>query len=211
MVEVGPTYFSHQEAPERVLRCLGPIQIICTLRDPVKRTYSFYLHMLRYGMTRYDFKQALEAHAILLDSSRYATHLSRWKEEFGKDNVCVLLQDDLKNHIMGYVQTLDRFLELKHIGLASQLYEPANIATLPTSPFLASIGQSIVDWLRNYRLYSIMEFGRRIGLKEVFFGKPGKKPIPELAPALENQLRTYFLPEVEALEEMLGKDLSSWK
>jgi hypothetical protein len=32
-----------------------------------------------------------------------------------------------------------------------------------------------------------------------------------LDPALDRQLRERFRPEVEALEEMLGRDLSAWR
>lgn len=53
VVEVDPTLFSHPEAPKRVYDVLGSdVTIICTLRDPVKRSISHYLHAKRYGWTK---------------------------------------------------------------------------------------------------------------------------------------------------------------
>ena len=42
MGELSPNYFAAPEAPERIARHLPHCRIVCTLRDPVDRMYSFY-------------------------------------------------------------------------------------------------------------------------------------------------------------------------
>ena len=72
------------------------IPIVITLRDPLDRIRSLYFHLARYGeMKNRDFAGALRDVPVLLDSSRYAHHVERWRAVFGPERVHVLLQDDL--------------------------------------------------------------------------------------------------------------------
>ena len=69
-------------------------------------------------------------------------------------------------------------------------------------------------WRLRIRLKSIRAEGaverlERLGLWRFCFGGGG--PFAPLAPQVEARLRRFFTPEVEALEELLGRDLSAWK
>ncbi len=47
--EVAPSYFNSIEAPERIRQINPNCKIIVTLREPVSRLVSFYLHMKQRG------------------------------------------------------------------------------------------------------------------------------------------------------------------
>jgi hypothetical protein len=69
-------------------------------------------------------------------------------------------------------------------------------------------------WRLRIRLKSMGADGlvqrlERMGLWRFCFGGGG--PFAPLAPQAEARLRRFFTPEVEALEELLGRDLSAWK
>jgi hypothetical protein len=211
VAEIAPTYFHSPAAPERIRTHLGPIPIVCTLRDPAERTYSLYLHMRRRGTTRLDFPSAVEEYPQLLDSSRYATHLARWREVFGAERVLVLLMESLATSPQTYVARLCEHLGLPVMPVPEALREAVNAAAVPPRPWLAAIAKSVADRLRARRLYGPIALAKRLRLKEAVFGRPGEQPIPGLAPDDRRPVVARLTPEIEALEALLGTDLAAWK
>ena len=210
-VEVAPTYFHGQDVPARVAATLGRIPVIVTLRDPVRRVWSLYVHMRRYGMTKLPFHEALARHSELLDSSRYATHLRRWREAVGEDNVHVLLMDDLRRDPHLWADRLAEILRLPRRPIPQGLYGPVNEASMPASHAVARTGWRVSMGLRSLGLHGLVEAAKKLGLKRIFFGKPGGQNLPEPDPAELARLRAELMPEIVATEELTGLDLEAWK
>jgi hypothetical protein len=212
-MEVAPTYFHRPEVPDRVMLTLGDTPVVVTLRDPIKRSFSLYLHLRRYGMTRAnEFRDALLSHPELVDSSRYATHLSRWIDIFGKERVQVIMQENLEQECDSYVRRLTDHVGLGFIPVPERLKQRVNAAVLPASRLLASAGQWSADRLREAGLYGAIELAKRVGLKRLFFGKPGASDrLPTLKPEDRRWLLERLAPEIDRLEEILELDLSAWK
>lgn len=210
-VEVAPTYFHHPRVPERVRDTLGDISLLCTLRDPAERSFSLYLHMRRYGMTACkDFRSAVERHPEIIETSRYATHLERWFDVFGHERILVLFQEDLAERPADYTANLCRHLQIPFQEAGEALEERINAAALPASPGLAAAGQRIADGLRAAGLYPLINMAKSIGLKSVFFGR-SEGELPRLSESERRWLVGILLPEIDRLEAMLDKDLSSWR
>ncbi len=195
----------------RVKSELGEIPLVATLRHPVERTFSLYLHMLRYGMTRLSFAEALKEHPELIETSLYAKHLGRWFDEFGRDKVLVVFQEDLSVNCEAFAESICSHLGLAFEGIPERLKDPVNIAAMPPSPALASLGQRVADALRWAGLYGLVELAKRLGLKSVFFGGAGSGELPVIEEGDRMRLMKIFLPDIEELERMLGRDLSHWK
>jgi len=61
VIEVDPTLFSHPEAPKRVYRVLGSdVWIVVTVREPVERSWSHYLHARRNVWRRKTLQRNIE-------------------------------------------------------------------------------------------------------------------------------------------------------
>ena len=60
MGEVVPAYFFSKHAAERIQKAFPDAQIVVSLRDPVKRAISHYLHLRKYGFTDLEFEPTLE-------------------------------------------------------------------------------------------------------------------------------------------------------
>lgn len=214
-IEVAPTYFHDAEAPKRVARLLGKPRLVCTLRHPLKRAYSLYLHMLRYGFTRLPLREAVAHHPEILSSSRYAECLQRWLDLFDRDSLLVLEQEELAANPDRFVQSLCAHLNLPHFPIPDALRTPVNEASVPRHFLVAAAGRLAGDALRNYRLYSIVEFAKKLGLKRLFFGNPYHKSPGKSQPKLSaddavwlsNQLRG----EAQALENLLGRSFPGWE
>lgn len=211
IVEIAPTYFHSPDATVRIKNDIGTIHIVCTLRNPIDRTFSLYLHMLRYGMTRYSFKEALNNHSMLIDSSRYAAHLQRWFDSFNYETVLILFQENLVKSPETWISKICKHIQIPYMTFNQNLNQRINESTLPYNSYLAYIGQRFADAFRSAGIYSPIEFAKQIGLKQVFFGKPGRQPLPTLSQQERLILIDKFLPEIERLESLIKIDLSEWK
>jgi len=208
-VEVAPTYIDSVEAPHRILSTLGRIPLVCSLREPVQRTWSLYLHMRRYGMTRLSFDAALDACPELLDSGRYSERLAPWLDLFGASGVHVLLYEDLCTDPQAYADRLCRAVGVPLCAVGPRLREPVNTARLPRNALLAAGGQWIADTLRRAGAYGIVNVAKALGFKRLFFGGRPAAGL-SMSPAARQRLQAYFAPERQRLEALLGRSLSAW-
>jgi Sulfotransferase domain len=117
--EASPSYLFHPLAPERVARMLPRARLIALLRDPVDRAFSHYQHEVALGREQLSFEDALaredermegEVERMLREPAyfshawwnytyaargRYAEQLERWFEAFPREQLLVLLTDEL--------------------------------------------------------------------------------------------------------------------
>ena len=117
--ESSPFYMVHPLTPKRVFRILPNVKIIILLRNPIDRAYSHYHHEIRYGAETLSFEQAIEResarlkgeweilstrpgyrsfsmeHFSYLTRGVYADQLRSWFEVFPKEQLLILLTEEL--------------------------------------------------------------------------------------------------------------------
>jgi hypothetical protein len=212
--EVTPTYFSLPQVRERIARDLPGCKIVCTLREPVARAWSWYRVLHREGRIRADFEDEIlnGIEPQLREANRYAFHLRAWRERFGAANVGVFLYDDLAADPQGFADSLLGFLGLPPVVItpAVAAHLMRNEATFDCRfPALAYRAWRLRIRLKSMRADGAVAQLGRLGLWRFCFSGGG--PFAPLAPQAQARLRNFFTPEVEALEELLGRDLSAWK
>lgn len=209
--EICAAYFENSLAPGRVRADLPDCKIICTLRDPVERLYSYYKLMRRNARTDLPFDQALSRHPKMLAFSRYAPLLRVWHKHFGTENVLVMLNDELAADPQGYIDRIAAFIGVPQAPLPERLARRRqnSIETAPRSVWLARHARQFRFWLGANRFYGTRAFLNRTGVWRICF--EGGERFPTLDPALERTLREILEPDIEDLENLLGRDLSSWK
>lgn len=211
-IEITTTSFDHKGAAERVKETFGnDIKLICPLRHPVVRSYSLYLHYLRYGIVFGSLQEACEQNPQIVESSKYAEHLQKWFDLFGQDKIAILFQEDLENDQLNYVKTACTALGLEYIKPSDEISGRFNATTYSNSGFIARLAQNTADFLREHRLFFVVNAGKALGLKKLIFG--GDNPDaqktdipPEDRAWLEKQLDG----EVQKLENLIGP-IPQWK
>ena len=212
MGEISPNYFAAPQASERIARHIPECRIVCTLRDPIDRLYSFYRLMRHNGWTRATMAELAQSDTPATEASRYAHYLRRWREEFGAERVLVALYDDLENEPQRFLDAICGFIGIAPIALDGSplLGKRVNSVTRgPRSAFLAERAWRLRQWLHERKAGAAITLLRKAGVWRFSFRGGGE--FGPLDPALDRHLRERFRPEVEALEEMLGRDLSAWK
>jgi len=210
--EIDPNYFGEEDARDRIARTIAHCRIIVTLRDPVERAYSSYRVMRRDAWTRVGFEETVAKNRIIAESSRYAHHLARWQERFGHERVLVCFYDDLEASPQKFLDPICDFIGVPRIVVAGAAIAHERVNTVvraPRSRKLAQNARNARDWMRRRRWHRAIDLLDRAGVWNFCFG--GGEEFGPLDPQVEARLREHFRPEVEALERMLGRDLSAWK
>ena len=211
--EFCPIYFASAQARERIVRHIPRCKIICTLRDPVQWLYSHYKVWRRHGRIKVGFEEALSKHFdLLMAPTRFAFYTATWQATFGKENVLVLVHDDLEADPQNYMDSVCAFLRISPFRVAESpaARQGLNVITqAPRSRRLAQNAFHFMEWLTARRLYGVVRLLDRFGLWEYCFS--GGEAYQPMAPATEARLREMFRPEVYALECLLDRDLSPWK
>jgi Sulfotransferase domain len=210
--EISPNYFAAPGVPERIAKDIPGCRIICTLRDPVDRLYSFYRLMRHNGWTRATMAELAESATPATEGSRYAHYVARWRERFGAERVLVVLYDDLERAPQRFLDTICGFIGIAPIPLAGSPLLGKRVNSVTRGPRVALLAEQawrLRRWLQEHKAASAIMLLRKAGVWRFSFRGGGE--FGPLDPALDRRLRERFRPEVEALERMLGRDLSVWK
>lgn len=211
IVEVAPTYFHCPEAPRRVKENLGDIKLICSLRNPISRAYSHYLQLRRYGRTTLGFREAVDQHPEILRASCYATNLRGWIDQFGRDKILVVFLEDLARDPAYYAAQVCRHLGLPWVAPADAILHPVNQTdSLPFSNALARLGWKASRLAHGLGLHAIVDLGTKLGLKTIFFGRPGAAALPKISDEDALWIQMRLEAEMASLEEF-GVKLPAWK
>jgi hypothetical protein len=206
--EICPTYFGPPEVRERVKAHIPNCRIICTIRDPVESLYSAYRLSLRNVWTRAD----IESFARTGWGGGRAEPLRAWRKLFGADNVLACIYDDLEDDSQAYLNPICDFIGIRRIDLGGNALASRRVNTfkqLPKNRWLARKARKLRDRLMEREAYRIVDLLRRAGVWRFCFERGNE--LPPLTPEVEGRLRERCLPDIEELEQMIGRDLSMWK
>ena len=209
--EINP-YFGFPEAAARIATHIPRCKIICTFRNPVERIYSEYKLWRHYTLTKFPLDEFLVKVPQVVEVTRYAKHLPDWRARFGDDRVLVCLNDDLRADPQAWLDRVCDFIGIEKYPVPAAAAEGElvnSINDLPRFPRFARKMRKFMYWLEEKQAYAASNFLERAGLWRFSFG--GGAKFPPLDPAIEAHLHDLMRPEIDALEHLLGRDLSAWK
>lgn len=210
-MEVTAQSFDCPGAPARVRHLLGgDVRLLCPLRHPITRSYSLYLHYLRYGLVRGPLRAAAEHCPQLLTSSHYADHLARWYDVFGAEAIALTYQEELEKDPVSYLQQTCAALGLPYYPPGTPLRRRCNVATTSPHPWLARLSQKGADWLRACAIYTPINLAKRAGLKEWIFGVERPLPARAMPPEDHAWLQDRLSGEIEKFEKLTGRTAPYW-
>jgi hypothetical protein len=213
IAEISPPYFFHADTPERIKTHIPNCKIVATMRNPVDRIYSVYKLMRHYGWVRRGtLDEVLQVNPNLGGGNRYAAHLQTWFDTLGRENVLVTMYDELRDDPQAYLDRVCDFVSIPRIKLAPRPDLSGDVnsfARAPKNRRLALNASKLMYWLKGRQAYGLINALERYGVWE-FCGGRGD-PYPRLTIEQEERLRERYLPEVEALETLLGIDRAAWK
>lgn len=208
--EIGPQAFHCRESAHRLWEHNPSCRIIISLRDPVARSHSMWLHLKRKGYVDSDFPAAIQSVDAILDASHYRHHIERWLNLFGEQGVLFILLEDIASSPQSVLFRVYDFAGVDRLPAPATVSERLSLRQLPAFPHLARLAARGANWLRDRRLYGPIELAKSLGLRQVIFGGSGA-PLPTLDLDLRRRLIAEFEPDITYVEELLGRRLDAWR
>lgn len=209
--EIAPSYFDSLEAPQRIYQDSPQCKIIVTLREPVSRLVSFYLHMKQRGEIKpgTSFLEALSQKQTLQSTARYYFHLCRWIDIFGADNVKVIFFEELKKSPVDFAQQLCEKLDIELEDTSKDLSKKVNASQVPVNHSLSRMVYQSVNLLHNLGLHKIVKYGKNLGINKILISKKSESFQIDSS----DFISAYDLvrQDIMMLETDLNLDLSDWK
>lgn len=207
--EIGPTYFDMEQAPKYIYEINPAIKIIINLRHPLERTLSLYRHFLSIGLVSGSFSSAIEQMPRIITAGHYAQHVPRWLDLFGEKQVFFITLDAIDKKTISILEDLYSFLEIEACVPVETAQEKVNRASLPKYPWIAKLLTYLAIQFRSYRLHSVVEFGKKLGMRRVYSG--GEEKLPMLTTDEQSQLLEIFEADIVYVEKLLDIDLKHWR
>jgi len=207
--EISPSYFIHPDAPARAHAYNPDMQVFVTLRDPVKRAYSNHLHEARKGHisgANLDFDTAMANNPLYKDQGRYAFHLARWLDQFPRDQVHILFQEEIHENRKEMADRVTDALGLPRIEEFLDLR--ANESVRYRNPLVGETLWKLGSFARRNGLGKVVETVKSApGVKQMRNAnrEAMKDVVPPMSAATEAALTEYYAPEVDALEKLVGR------
>ena len=216
--EASTLYLAAPEAPRRIRESLPGVRLICILRQPVDRAYSNFLEHVQEGReTEFDFERAIAAEDDRLRRhwapswaytglGYYGAQLDRYFAEFPRDQMLVLLYEDLARDRTGTYQRIFNFLGV-HPGIIPVL--PPRINENSGIPKNRLVHQILThpNPVRQ-ALRSVLTERQRKAVRSWLLHYTLVRP--HLDPELRSELTERFRLDIERTGALLGRDMSHW-
>jgi hypothetical protein len=225
--EATPVYLSDPDAPARMRKVLGAdVRLIASVRHPVDRAYSAFWHNLRLGRIPLDadFRTCFERDMCeIRERGYYFTHLTRFLEHFSREQLLVLVYEQLFQHGQSTIDQCLSFLGLDPGFTPRSLRARINEGRRDIRVFnqqaraLRTKLREAVLWGLNTGLlprkvqHAVISFGARSFNRLAYAWGPRARPFARLDGALRQELlEKYYMREIRQLEQLLERDLSPW-
>ena len=131
--DISPTYFYFPDSLPKLKTVLGPeTRIILMLRNPLRRAFSNYLHLVREGREKLSFYEALQVEEdrkaknwgdfwYYKDHSLYADKLDFLYSLFPKEQIKIILYEELAADTLKVISEVFQFLNV------ASSFVPSNI------------------------------------------------------------------------------------
>ncbi len=215
--EASPLYLYHSHAPQRIKNHLPDVKLIAILRNPVERAYSNFLHHVREGFETYtDFAEALKAEEqrkqehwwwgfYYLQGGFYYQQLQRYFQLFEPQQIKVYLYEDLKSQSVKLLQDIFQFLGV-NADFTPNTAAQYNVGGVPKNQ----------TWYRFLTTKNPLKEPLKLLLPEevrkslVLKLKNKALAKPQLSPEIHAQLTAKYREDILKLQDLIGRDLSSW-
>lgn len=214
--EISPSYFHDPLAPARAASYNHRFRVIVTLRDPVERAYSNHLHELRLGHCPpdlMDFEAGLTNNPGYLDQSRYATHLKRWLACFPRDQILILLQEEIKQNPDEQAKCVYEFLGINTEHRSAFLHKRANVSAEPKSQLFETLLKKAGRMGRRLGLTPLVEASRHNSLITSLRSsntRELREVVPSLSEDSRRKIALALASEMIELASLLQRDHLPW-
>jgi hypothetical protein len=219
--EATPYYLCDPRAPGEIARHVPDARLIAILRQPVDRAYSAYLMKRRFGSEPLEFEDALAEEPRRIEQGRgygwhyaglgrYGEQLERYYRGFHPSQIKIVLYDEVCRDPATVMREVFGFLGV------DAAFVP-DVATRHNAAYVAKY-PSLHQWF--VRRSPVRERAKRFlpavarpvwnRVSRAVRARSSVVP-PPLAPAVRARLTREAEAQIQAVEDVIGRNLSAWR
>ncbi|WP_299521440.1 sulfotransferase [Winogradskyella sp.] len=214
--DASPSYINYPELFLRIKEQLNGPKVIILLRDPVKRAFSNYLHLLREHRETLGFYEALMSE----DQRKSENYSDFWYYTFNSSyshkvleakrvfkDVLILTQEELNSNTEQTIRKVFDFLGVDSTYIPNNLsrrYNPGGVYDINPVTKLIFKQTPLKSAIKK-----IIPVGVKLKHVKHKILKKYKVPSPEIDEKSEEYLINFFKEDVKKLEKQ-GVDISLW-
>lgn len=207
--ELSHDYILSPQAAQRIETDLPGARLITSLRNPVERSFSHYLYLVRNGITKKTFTEALNDHPDIIRDSSYATLLEPYFDRFPKERMLCLRFEELGKDSQLFADKVCDYLGVDHHSTEGLgIVRPAS---KPRSPLVARTMNIGANLMRNIGFPQVVGAIKHSRLTQWLYQPYAEEDKPRMSGSDRNLLWDKLQKEVLRLEGMTGMDFSDWK
>ena len=200
--EITPNYFTSELAVQRIVETIPDARFFIVLREPVSRAFSAY-QLFRDRYHDWSFREACERGDDLMQHGQYASAFERLYRHIPRENVLVLLYDQLQNDPGGLLRELFTFLKVDPEFQPTSMQRRVNRVVYPT----------LQNALQRAHLGWSIDMIRNTALGEWIKRRHAKQPAAtreKLSDADREHIKAMCCADILATQKLTGLDLSHW-
>lgn len=207
--EISTTYYRHAESAQQIYQNLPQVKIIAILRDPANRAFSDYQMHFRKGNEKEDFTSLISLDNRFIKPGFYYSELIPYFKVFPQEQIKILLFDDLVKNSANFIEDLFEFIEIdsQFIPNTSKQSRKGGLPKNQTVNILLTKPNPLRKLIA-----SVLSLFIPFSLRQEIRASLVKKNIQQakLSPEVRQQLIEVYRYDIAKLQELIGRDLSSW-
>ena len=211
------TYARDLKAIKRIADFNHNAKILLSLRNPIERAFSHYWHEKKKNKINFSFEECLVNYDLYDDWIRtgfYSHAIDNVQNYFAKENIKILLVDDICSEPEKTIQEVYSFLGVRPNFSPPILHSKVNVAwskpqkIVSYSKWGRSVFAEMATWLTKDIKISKIDILRK------FESMLKKNQQSEYEVGMDSEfkqeLKKIFAEEIAALSALLNRDLSCW-
>ena len=222
--EDSTVYLASKNAAKRISQQKKSIKIIINLRNPTKRTYSNYNHLLRTSRAIYNFEDTImkDPHSII-SRSLYKTQIKNYLKYIPRERIKFIVFEDFIKEPNAALKEISKFLNINFKKFPSDVFNiHSNKSMHPRYPGLKLFVNRNLNFKNNFYRKHFPFVYKSTRTKDSFFLRilfrfhHHLNPLKKMSPPPMNSitkdfLDDYFKRELSGLNKLIGINvLDKW-
>ncbi len=210
--EASTSYLYSSEAAKNIFDFNPTSKILIIIRNSIERTFSHYLMAVKYGFTSLNFRQAIEKDLaankkgwgqseLFIELSLYYDQIKRYFDIFPKNQIKIILFDDLVKHQEKTIKEVYNFLSIN-----DQFYTSLDKKNAAETPKYPKTNKLLTDIGIKQLVLKAINNETKQKLKSYLFSKK-KNQLSQTDKAF---LLPFFEKDNLKTSKLIGIDLSHW-
>lgn len=213
--EFSVAYLNDKNVPQKIYRKNPGMKLIACLRNPVNRAFSNYLFNIKDGWEKHtnSFEKSIEQNSNnYLDYGRYASHLKKYLNLFPKEQILILIYEDINKNPLAFIQKIYKFIEVDPNFIPRQsLRKKINESRIVKSVRVEKILYKTASLISRTGLHKLWWKIKNSWVMDFILQQNKKSTNIKINEKTREFLKKYYKNDIKELEKIINRKLTEWR